>query len=296
MLQTSRQGRHPFVYLKCPALAFSGNLSDPLLAIGLRALLSTLRYFPGFPVLSLCAPAVFPVPVIHCRVTVLLSFPSRTGTKPACLTGGFRSRSTSCSSSFFLWTDPSPPPTPSPQGRSVHKLWEENLTNTGEISALFMNQNIAILSSLKEDLGSNNKAALRRWFKCPPTCKNWNDLKLVKPVKATKIVGDAMLMYSPWIIRRTLYYQQEISCQSNISSLFTLASSTNHYNNTFSRLAPFPFNISQHSNGISRFFCTDTKKWNFHRLIYYATILRFFLAEGWPCWHSLHLYNIEITD
>ena len=38
-----------------------------------------------------------------CVVRVLLiSFPSLTGTKPACLFGGFRSRSTSCSSSFFL--------------------------------------------------------------------------------------------------------------------------------------------------------------------------------------------------
>ena len=40
-----------------------------------------------------------------CVVRVLLiSFPSLTGTKPACLTGGFRSRATICSTSFFfLW-------------------------------------------------------------------------------------------------------------------------------------------------------------------------------------------------
>ena len=38
-----------------------------------------------------------------CVVRVLLiSFPSLTGTKPACLFGGFRSRSTSYSSFFFL--------------------------------------------------------------------------------------------------------------------------------------------------------------------------------------------------
>ena len=55
----------------------------------------------SFFLLSLRAPNAFPVPVIRCQ-NFLNSFPSLTGTKPACLFGGFRSRSTSCSSSFFL--------------------------------------------------------------------------------------------------------------------------------------------------------------------------------------------------
>ena len=57
----------------------------------------------SFFLLSLCAPNAFPVPVIRCQ-NFINSFPSLTGTKPACLTGEFRSRASICSTSFFfLW-------------------------------------------------------------------------------------------------------------------------------------------------------------------------------------------------
>ena len=81
-----------------------------LLVIGLRALLGTLvKIIPSFPgPHPLCLWSV-PGPS-YPLIRVLLIFPSLTGsltssltgTKPACLFGGFRSRSTSCSSSFFL--------------------------------------------------------------------------------------------------------------------------------------------------------------------------------------------------
>ena len=48
------------------------------------------------------------LPCSLCQLSVvrvsLISFSSLTGTKPACLTGGFRSRATICSTTFFfLW-------------------------------------------------------------------------------------------------------------------------------------------------------------------------------------------------
>ena len=57
----------------------------------------------SFFLLSLCAPNAFPVPVIRCQ-NFINSFPSLTGTEPACLTGEYRSRASICSTSFFfLW-------------------------------------------------------------------------------------------------------------------------------------------------------------------------------------------------
>ena len=63
MLQTSSQGRYPFFFtlnvLPQPFMA-------ALLVIGLRALLDTLvKIIPVFLALRLCAPVVFPVPVIR---------------------------------------------------------------------------------------------------------------------------------------------------------------------------------------------------------------------------------------
>ena len=47
------------------------------------------------------------LPCFLCQLSVvrvlLISFPSLTGTKPACLTGGFRSTATICSASFFFF-------------------------------------------------------------------------------------------------------------------------------------------------------------------------------------------------
>ena len=72
-----------------------------LLVIGLRALLGTLvEIIPSFPgTQPLCSWSV-PGPS-YTLITVLLNFPGLTGTKPACLFGGFRSRSTGYSSFSF---------------------------------------------------------------------------------------------------------------------------------------------------------------------------------------------------
>ena len=73
-----------------------------LLVIGLRALLGTLvEIIPSFPgTQPLCSWSV-PGPSYPLIRVLLISFPSLTGTKPACLFGGFRSRSTSYSSFSF---------------------------------------------------------------------------------------------------------------------------------------------------------------------------------------------------
>ena len=59
---------------------------------------------PVVAVLSFCLASVL-LPCSLCELCVvrvlLISFPSLTGTTPACLFGGFRSRSTSCSSFSF---------------------------------------------------------------------------------------------------------------------------------------------------------------------------------------------------
>ena len=88
MLQTSSQGRNPFVYPKCPALAFSGSLSSNWL----RTLF------------SLCASTECSLSQLSIDQS-LLSFPSLS-TKPASLIGGWGGggggETISCSSSFFL--------------------------------------------------------------------------------------------------------------------------------------------------------------------------------------------------
>ena len=85
-----------------------------LLVIGLRALLGTLvEIIPSFPgTQPLCSWSV-PGPS-YPLIRVLLNFPSLTGTKPACFFGGFRSRSTSWSSSFFLLSLYAPTVSPVP--------------------------------------------------------------------------------------------------------------------------------------------------------------------------------------
>ena len=74
-----------------------------LLVIGLRALLGTLvEIIPSFPgTQPLCSFLKCSRPS-YPFIRVLLNFPSLTGIKPVCFFRGFRSRSTSCGSSFFL--------------------------------------------------------------------------------------------------------------------------------------------------------------------------------------------------
>ena len=79
MLQTSSQGRYPLMCLV-------GHISEDNPS------------FPGPQPLCSCSVPGPSYPLIR----VLFNFPNLTGTKPACLFGGFRSRSTSCSSFFFL--------------------------------------------------------------------------------------------------------------------------------------------------------------------------------------------------
>ena len=91
MLQTSSQRRYPFVYPQCPALAFYGSLTGNW-ATCLVGYISEdnshcvpglsyplIRVLVSFPSLigtnpacslflfSLCAPTMFPVPVICCQ-------------------------------------------------------------------------------------------------------------------------------------------------------------------------------------------------------------------------------------
>ena len=98
MIQTSSQGRYPFVYFQCPALAFYGSLTG-YWATCLVGYISGDNYqfsWHSASVLLKCSRSQL------CVVRVLLiSFPSLTGTKPACLFEGFRSRSTSYSSFSF---------------------------------------------------------------------------------------------------------------------------------------------------------------------------------------------------
>ena len=153
MLQTSSQGRYPFVYPQCPAIAFSGSLTgywatclvgyisediipsfpgtQPLCSWSVpvirwfRVLFSSLILTGGLngtkpaylfegsgrdrsvvAVLSFCLASVL-LPCSLCQLSVvtvlLISFPRLTGIKPACLIGGFWSRATICSTSFFLY-------------------------------------------------------------------------------------------------------------------------------------------------------------------------------------------------
>ena len=101
MLQTSSQGRYPFVYPQCPALAFSGSVTGywATCLVGYISGDNSQFSWPSASVLLSVPGRSYPL------VRVLLNFPSQTGsltgTKPACLFGGFRSRSTSCSSSSF---------------------------------------------------------------------------------------------------------------------------------------------------------------------------------------------------
>ena len=102
MLQTSSQGRYPFVYPQCPVLAFSGSVTGywATCLVGYISGDNSQFSWPSASVLLNCSRLSFPL------VRVLINYPSLTGsltgTKPACLFGGSRSRSTSCSSSFFL--------------------------------------------------------------------------------------------------------------------------------------------------------------------------------------------------
>ena len=104
MLQTSSQGRQPFVYPSgCPALAFSGSVTGnwPTCLVG-YIIVQIIPSFSGSQ--PLCSYSV-PCPS-YPLIIVLFSFPSLTsdltGTKPGCVIWGFTSRLTSCSSSFFL--------------------------------------------------------------------------------------------------------------------------------------------------------------------------------------------------
>ena len=82
MLQTSSQGRNPFVYPKCPSLAFSGSLSSNWATY----FVGYIKIIPSFPAVSLCAST-------ECSLSQLsidqsfVSFPSLS-TKPSCLIGG----------------------------------------------------------------------------------------------------------------------------------------------------------------------------------------------------------------
>ena len=76
MLQTSSQGRNPFVYPKCPSLAFSGSLSSNWATY----FVGYIKIIPSFPAVSLCAST-------ECSLSQLsidqsfISFPSLS-TKP----------------------------------------------------------------------------------------------------------------------------------------------------------------------------------------------------------------------
>ena len=98
MLQTSSQGRYPFFYPQCPAPAFYGSLTGYWATCLVGHISEDNPSFPGPQPLCSCSVSGPSYPLIR----VLFNFPSLTGTKPACLFGGFRSRSTSCGSSFFL--------------------------------------------------------------------------------------------------------------------------------------------------------------------------------------------------
>ena len=135
MLQTPSQGRYPFVYPQCPALAFSGSLtgywatclvgyisevivnsqfswhSASVLLKCSRSQLSVDQSFIKFPQPSWPpnwhqACLLIYLPCSLCQLSVvrvlLISFPRLTGTKPACLIGGFRSRATICCTSSFV--------------------------------------------------------------------------------------------------------------------------------------------------------------------------------------------------
>ena len=100
MLQTSSQGRYPSVYPQCPAPAFSGSLTGYWAKCLVGYISEDNFQFSWHSASVLLKSSRSQLSVD--QSFQLLSSPSLTGTKPACLFGGFRSRLTSCSSSFFL--------------------------------------------------------------------------------------------------------------------------------------------------------------------------------------------------
>ena len=104
MLQTSSQGCYPFAYPQCPALAFSGSLTGYwatcLVGCISEVIVNSQFSWHSASVLLKCSRSQ-----LYVVWVLLISFPSLTGsltgTKPACLFGGFRSRSTSYSSFSF---------------------------------------------------------------------------------------------------------------------------------------------------------------------------------------------------
>ena len=99
MLQTSSQGRYPSVYPQCPAPAFSGSLTGywATCLVGYISEDNSQFSWHSASVLLKCSRSQLSVD----QSFQLLSSPSLTGTKPACLFGGFRSRLTSYSSFSF---------------------------------------------------------------------------------------------------------------------------------------------------------------------------------------------------
>ena len=87
-----------FFYPQCPAPAFCGSLTGYWATCLVGHISEDNPSFPGPQPLCPCSVPGPSYPLIR----VLFNFPNLTGTKPACLFGGFRSRSTSRSSFFFL--------------------------------------------------------------------------------------------------------------------------------------------------------------------------------------------------
>ena len=105
MLQTSSQGRYPFVYPQCPALAFYVSLTGycsywATCLVGYISGDNSQFSWHSASVLLKCSRSQLSVDQSFINFPSLTG--SLTGTKPACLFGGFRSRSTGCSGSFFL--------------------------------------------------------------------------------------------------------------------------------------------------------------------------------------------------
>ena len=90
---------HLLPSMSCPSLLWQPYWLLGYVPCRLGTLVEIIPSFPGSQ--PLCSWSV-PGPSYPLIRVLLISFPSLTGTKPACLLGGFRSRSTSCSSSFFL--------------------------------------------------------------------------------------------------------------------------------------------------------------------------------------------------
>ena len=95
MLQTSSQGRNPFVYPKCPSLAFSGSLSSNWATY----FVGYIKIIPSFPAVSLCASTECSLSQLSIDQSVI-SFPSLSVLNWG---GGWVGGWTSCSSPFFLW-------------------------------------------------------------------------------------------------------------------------------------------------------------------------------------------------